>query len=180
MFSICIIYKGEKDKIEMAPRTTTQTVRINGARTVLTTRNGKVTAKPALPKEWELQAAQVRALRNMPEYGKLFAIAGDQNAGKRGPRAQQEAIAAGLTPGEPDVRVYLAGGRLGLIENKVGRAALTDSQRVRHPLLAKLGHPVEVVRAVTCEEAAARAVELVRGWLSDCVANDNSKAEMAT
>jgi hypothetical protein len=158
----------------MTHTTTRQTVRVNGKRMVLTTRNGRVTQKPAMPKEWELQAAQVRALRAMPEYGKRFLLAGDQNAAKRGPRAQQEVIAAGLTPGEPDVRIYLAGGRLGLIENKVGRAPLTESQKERHPALARLGHHVEVVRAVTCDEAADRAVTLVRGWLREAAAaNDN-------
>lgn len=151
-------------------KTTTQIVRIAGVRTKLTTRNGKVTAKPALPKEWELQAAQVRALRKMPEYGKRFLLAGDQNAAKRGPKAQVEAIAAGLTPGEADMRIYLDGGRLRMFENKVGGASLTESQKVRHPSLAKLGHEVTVLRAVTCEDAAAQAVSLVRGWLAE---NDN-------
>ena len=152
------------------PKSTTQIVRIAGVRTKLTTRNGKVTAKPALPEEWELQAAQIRALRKMPEYGKRFLLAGDQNAAKRGPKAQVQAIAAGLTPGEADVRIYLDGGRLQMIENKVGRASLTESQVVRHPALAKLGHDVTVLRAVTTEDAAARAVALVRGWLAE---NDN-------
>lgn len=133
---------------------------------VLTTRAGKVTTKPAPPKEWELQAAQVRRLRAMPEYGKRFLLAGDQNASKRGPRAQQEAIAAGLTPGEADLRIYIDGGRLRQIENKVGRAALTESQKDRHPKLAALGHHVEVVRADSETEAADKAEALVRGWLA--------------
>jgi len=147
--------------------TTRQTVRVNGKRMVVTTRAGKVTTKPALPKEWELQAAQVRRLRAMRGYGKRFLLAGDQNASKRGPRAQQEAIAAGLTPGEADLRIYLEGGRLRLIENKVGKAPLTESQRTRHPVLAALGHDVVVVRAASCDEAADKAEALVRGWLEE-------------
>lgn len=134
---------------------------------VVTTRAGKVTTKPAQPKEWEMQAAQVRRLRAMPEYGKRFLLAGDQNASKRGPRAQQEAIAAGLTPGEADLRIYLDDARLRMIENKVGRAPLTESQKDRHPKLAALGHHVEVVRAVTEDEAADKAEALVRGWLAE-------------
>jgi hypothetical protein len=152
-------------------KTTTQTVRIAGVRTRIQTRSGRVTTKAATPLEWELQAAQVRALRAMPEYGKRFLLAGDQNAAKRGPRAQAEAIAAGLTPGEADVRIYLDGGRLRMFENKVGRASLTESQRVRHPALAKMGHDVTVLRATTREDAAAQAVALVRGWLA---ANSNT------
>lgn len=159
--------------------TTRQTVRINGKRTVLTTRNGRVTAKPALPLEWELQAAQVRRLRTMPEYARTerdvkpgtFTLAADQNSAKRGPKARMQALAAGLTPGEHDVRIYMYGGRLGLIENKVGKAKLEPSQEVRHPLLAALGFTLQhVINASSEDEAADKAVAVVRGWLA---ANDN-------
>jgi hypothetical protein len=158
---------------------TRQTIRLNGKRTILTTRNGKVTAKPALPQEWELQAHQVKALRAMPEYAKtardvrpgMFTLAGDQNAARRGPKARMQALAAGLTAGEHDVRIYMYGGRLGLIENKVGRAKLEPSQEARHPLLVALGFTMQaVIRATTEEDAAAQAVRLVRQWLA---ANDN-------
>lgn len=144
-----------------------QTVRINGARTIIrTSATGKVTTKPALPKEWELQAAQVRALRHLPEYGKRFLMAGDQNAAKRGPRAQQEAIAAGMTPGEADLRIYLAGGQIRMIENKVGKGQLSPQQKDRHAALAKLGHHVMVVSATSELDAASQAVRLVLGWLA--------------
>ncbi len=161
------------------PKATTQTVRINGVRTIITTRNGKVTTKAALPLEWELQAAQVRSLRRMPECVHTardvrpgtFTLAGDQNAAKRGPTARAEALAAGLTPGEADVRIYLYGGVLRQIENKVGKARLEPSQITRHPLLDALGFPVVVVRAVTEEDAAEQAVRLVKGWLSESATN---------
>ncbi|QWK79106.1 VRR-NUC domain-containing protein [Ochrobactrum sp. BTU1] len=157
------------------PKATTQTVRINGVRTKITTRNGKITTSPALPLEWELQAAQVRALRRLPEYVHTardvrpgtFTLAGDQNAAKRGPKARAEALAAGLTSGEADVRIYLYGGVLRQIENKVGKAKLEPSQITRHPLLEALGFPVVVVRAVTEDDAAEQAVRLVKGWLSE-------------
>lgn len=158
-------------------KATTQTVRINGARTIIrTSAKGKVTTKPALPKEWELQAAQVRALRSMPEYARTpreagpgkFTLAGDQNSAKRGPKAQMEAVAAGLTAGEHDVRIYLAGGQIALIENKVGKGRLSPAQVDRHAILSALGFGRQaVVRAVTEQDAAAQAVKLVRGWLAD-------------
>ncbi|KAB0570598.1 VRR-NUC domain-containing protein [Brucella pituitosa] len=162
------------------PKATTQTVRINGVRTIITTRDGKVTTKAALPLEWELQAAQVRALRRLPEYVHTakdvrpgtFTLAGDQNAAKRGPKARAEALAAGLTPGEADVRIYLYGGVLRQIENKVGKVRLESSQITRHPLLDALGFPVVVVRAVTEGDAAEQAVRLVKGWLLE-TSNDN-------
>lgn len=146
---------------------TRQTAKINGKRTIITTSaSGRVTTKPALPTEDQLQAAQVRRLRALPEYGRAFLLAADMNAGKRGPRAQAMAIATGMTPGEPDLRIYLTDGRVRLIENKVGRAPLTGSQKERHPALARIGHHVEVVRAVTEEEAADKAEALVRGWIA--------------
>lgn len=152
-------------------KATTQTTRINGKRVVVkTSSDGKVSVTAALPREWELQAAQVRALRALPEYGKLFLLAGDQNAAKRGPRAQQEAIAAGLTPGEADLRIYLARGQLRQIENKVGSGRLSPAQKTRHADLARLGHTVDVVSAVSEPEAAAKAVALVKGWIAS---NDN-------
>ncbi len=150
---------------------TTQIVRINGARTKITTKAGKVTTALALPLEWELQAAQVRRLRSMPEYGKQFLLAGDMNSAKRGPKAQAQAIATGMTPGEPDLRIYLIGGRLASIENKVGKKGrLSPAQRDRHTALAKLGHIVEVVSATTEQDAADQAVALVLGWIA---ANNN-------
>lgn len=145
---------------------TTQTTRINGARVILrTSANGKVTIKPAPVLEWQLQAAQVRALRAMPEYGRQFLLASGMEAGKRGSTATAQAKAAGMTAGNPDLTIYLPDGKVGLIENKVGRASLEASQVARHPALAAIGHPVTVIRATTEEDAARQAVELVRGWL---------------
>src|SRR4051794_6978046 len=74
-----------------------------------------VRATAAVP-EWKLQAAQVRALRALPEFNKRFTLAGDQNAGRLGIQTAAIAKATGLTSGEHDLRVYLDGGRLGLIE----------------------------------------------------------------
>lgn len=153
---------------------TVQTARLNGKRVRIvttTTKTGtKVTVTDAAPKEWEGQAAQVRRLRAMPDYGKQFLLAGDQNSAKRGPRAQMEAIAAGMTPGEADLRLYLAGGELRMIENKVGKGRLSPAQVERHAALARLGFVVEVVRFETVHEAADKAEALVRGWLADFAA----------
>ena len=114
-----------------------------------------------------MQAAQVRRLRSLAAYGKRFLLAGDQNAGKRGPKAQSQAVAAGMTAGEPDLRIYLPGARIGLIENKVGNAKLKPEQIARHAALAAIGHKVEVIRATTEAEAADKAEALVRSWLAD-------------
>ena len=146
--------------------TTTQTVRIGGQRMRLTTRNGKVTARPVGEVEWKLQAAAVRALKAMPEFGRQFLLAGDQAAGKRGPRAQQQALATGLTPGDPDFRLYLPNGAVRFIEYKTATGRLSPAQRQRHADMARLGHVVEIVTAATEAECAAATVALVRGWLA--------------
>jgi hypothetical protein len=152
-------------------RKSQQTTRIDGKRVVIrTSTSGKVTVADAPIKESEGQAAQVRALRSLPEYGRQFLLAGDMNSAKRGPRAQAEAAATGLTPGEADLRIYITGGALRMIENKVGKGRLSPAQVVRHASLARLGHPVEVVRFTSTHEAASKAVSLVMQWLAD---NDN-------
>lgn len=138
-------------------RTTTRRLK-NGTRVVMAAANDNVP-------EWRLQAAQVRRLRNMPEHGRQFLIAGDQNAARRGPRAATEAKATGMTPGEPDLRVYLPGGRVGLIENKTLKGRLSPEQRDRHAALAALGHVVVVIKAATEADAADQAEAVVRGWL---------------
>lgn len=171
-------------------KTTTQTTRIAGKRVrIVTTISAggtsvKVTSAPV--EEWVLQASAVRALRAMPEYAanaeavadhdkigrKSFTIAGDMNAGRRSRNESMKAKATGIAAGDPDLRVYLPGGELRLIEYKNAEGVLTDSQKVRHPLLAALGHPVVTLRVCTEAEAAARTVALVRGWLA-AAANDN-------
>ncbi len=153
-------------KNKVGTSVSTQTVRINGARVKITTKAGKVTTKPAPPLEWELQAAQVSALRRLPQYQRQFLLAGDMNASKRGPRAQAQAIATGMTSGEPDLRIYGEFGRLLMIENKVGQGRLSPAQKDRHAALERLGYEVLVIRATATTEAAEMAVTAVLEWLA--------------
>ena len=163
--------------------THTQTARIGGVRTRITTRDGVVTAKPAGEEEWVLQAEMIRQLRAMPEYAASaddadkgrFTLAGDFNAARRSMRESAKAKATGLTPGEHDIRIYMAGGRLGLIEVKGERTTVGKAQKTRHALLRALGFDRQaIVRAAEPAEAAAQAVSLVRGWLGS-PANDNGR-----
>jgi hypothetical protein len=163
-------------------RRTVQTTRINGAKVrLITGTDGKITVKAAPIEEWLLQAAAVRALKAMPEYAATadhviantargipsFTIAGDMNGDYRSKRAAVKAQATGIAAGDPDLRVYLPDGALRLIEYKNAEGRPTDSQRIRHPLLASLGHPVVTLKISTEEEAAARTVELITGWLAE-------------
>lgn len=123
-------------------------------------------ANDNVPPEWRCQAAAVRALRSHPDYGRRFLVAGDMNAGKRGPQAQAQAQATGMTPGEPDLRVYLDKGAVRLIEYKLAKGRLSPAQRDRHAAMARIGHRVEVVWAASEADCAAQTVKLVEDWLA--------------
>lgn len=151
----------------MTKTTRQQTTRINGARVVIrTAASGKVTVKPAPVLEWQMQAEQVRRLKAMPEYGKSFLLVGGMEAGRRGKQESVKAKATGLTAGHPDLTIFLPGGKVAMIENKAANGRLSPEQRERHAALAAIGHTVEMVKASTADEAAARAVVLVYGWLA--------------
>ena len=91
-------------------------VTANGTKVI----TAKLVAAPEL--EWRLQAAAVRRLRDMPTYcatmpdgGALprgaFTIAADFNAARRSAQEAVKAKATGIAAGEPDLRIYLFGGR---------------------------------------------------------------------
>jgi hypothetical protein len=165
-------------------KTTTQTTRIAGKRVrlVTTTKAGKttVTVKDAPVLEIDLQIEAVKHLKRMAEYvvdasqvrSGTFTLAADQNgSGFRGRSAAVKLKAAGMAAGEPDVRLYFAGGVMRSIEMKGEEGGLTASQEKRFPLLRALGFEIEVVEATTPEEAAEKSVRTVRRWLAD---NDNA------
>lgn len=149
---------------------TQQTILLNGKRTVLTTQNGKVTAKPAPVLEWVMQASAVRALRGLPGYGKQFLLVGGMEAGRRGRSEAAKAQATGLTAGHPDLTIFLPTGRCAFIEYKAANGRLSPEQVERHKSLAAIGHTVEVVRSKSEAECTEATLALVRGWLA---ANDN-------
>lgn len=143
-------------------------------------RNGRIVSSSTtacLIPEWRLQAAGVTQLRRMIDMGAAFLIAGDMAAQKRSLGAIGRAKATGLEPGDPDLRVYLPKGRLGLIEYKAEDGRLSDEQVKRHARLVELGHSVAVVQASTEDEAARATVTAVNGWLREIGApvadNDN-------
>ena len=166
----------------MAKRTT-QTTKLNGKRVRIVTTTGanstKVTVKAAPVLEWALQAAAVRQMKAMPEYAssasmvaandnngqRSFAIAADMNGDYRSKRAAVIAKATGIAAGDPDLRLYGQNGSLLLIEFKNAEGRLSSDQKERHALLRALGYRIEVVKAVTEEDAARQAIELVRSWL---------------
>ncbi|RWX22596.1 VRR-NUC domain-containing protein [Rhizobium leguminosarum] len=169
---------------------TTQTTKLNGQRvrivTTVTPTGTRVEVKAAPVLEIDLQIAAVRELKRMPEYVAkaedvrpgTFTLAADQNgSGFRGRNAAVKLKAAGMAAGEPDIRLYFAGGVLRAIEMKGEEGGLTDSQEKRFPLLRALGFEIAVVEAASETEAAEKAVAIARGWLA---ANDNSSTARLT
>jgi hypothetical protein len=123
--------------------------------------------------EWKLQASSVRALRATHEFGRRFILAGDMAAGKRGWQTATIAKATGLVQGEPDLRIYMEGGRLGLIEYKAGNGRLSPAQRDRHAELTRLGFGcLATIKSTSEADSAAQTLAVVRGWLA---ANDNGE-----
>lgn len=122
------------------------------------------TTKPAKkkhPPEWRLQAAVVADFHKAQDAGMAFEFAGDMNAGKRnGTRA----TVTGLKAGEPDLRLYLPGGRLKMIELKAHKGVLSLAQRLRHKKLRELGFEIETVQADYPEDAVTKCRKLLEGW----------------
>lgn len=76
--------------------------------------------------------------------------------------SQREAMRAqGMTAGEPDLRFYLPGGRVMLIELKAQGGSVSAVQKARHAQLRALGCSMHVVKAVTCKEVATAVLGLV-------------------
>lgn len=108
--------------------------------------------------EWRFQAEVIARLHKMEADGLPLACAGDMNAAKRSRAKQIEAKATGLTAGEPDVRVYIAGGRLVSFELKAKKGSRSADQKKRHALLEALGFEILNPRADT-PDALADLVE---------------------
>ena len=134
----------------------TKTVRLSSGARVRLSADGRIQPAPEL--EWRLQAAAVTALKKLPSYESLFLLAGDMNAGKRN---AAKAKSNGLTAGEPDLRIYIKGGRLLLLELKAAKTPVSKDQRDRHKALAALGHKVLLIRAGDGPEMAAKVCAAV-------------------
>ena len=111
--------------------------------------------------EHHLQVAIIQRLRRMG-----LDVVADMNAARRSVQAASRLKASGMTAGEPDLRIYMPGGRLGMIEVKTATGRLSDAQAARIEKLRGLGYPVEIVKAATVLEAADLAESIVREWLN--------------
>lgn len=121
--------------------------------------------------EWRFQAEVIARLHAMEASGLPLTCAGDMNAARRTAAQQLEAKATGLTSGEPDVRVYITGGRLISIELKAKKGRLSQEQKNRHARLVALGFEVLNPRADTPEALADLVEAEVKKRLPPCYAS---------
>jgi len=107
-------------------------------------------------KEDDLQLAVAQFLRR---EGYMFAA--DQNAGRRSARDGARRKALGMAAGEPDLRIYLDGGRIVFIEMKTARGQLSKSQKQRIKALRDRDHIAYVVKAETPANAVDQVVDII-------------------
>jgi len=106
--------------------------------------------------EDDIQLAIVRTLRRLG-----VAFAADQNAGKRSLRDGARRKALGMVAGEPDLRLYLPGGRTVFVEVKNAKGSLSPAQMVRHAELRARNFPVHVLKAKTPADGVAQIMGIV-------------------
>jgi hypothetical protein len=105
---------------------------------------------------WSEDHLQMAVVRELRRRGVLFAA--DFAAGRRNPG---KAKAMGLVAGEPDLRIYLPGGRLVMVELKTDRGKVSAPQKARHAGLAALGYTVHVLRALTPAQAVEKIATIL-------------------
>jgi hypothetical protein len=115
--------------------------------------------------EWRLQAEAVAGLQELQARAPgafEFAASLEGVVGALSRAMGQLLRACGMQAGEPDLRIYLANGRLLFIEMKGERGRLIDSQRQRFPKLEALGFTIHTVKAATPAHARDQVVTIVR------------------
>ena len=108
---------------------------------------------------WLEEDLQMAVVRELKRYGVIFA-ADQAGSGKRSKRQGARLKLAGMVAGEPDLRLYMPGGKLVMIEMKC-KASVSKEQRERHAALRALGYDVRVVKAKTPAHAIAQVVDII-------------------
>lgn len=118
--------------------------------------------------EWKLQAAIASLLDSRIALEQPFAYAASLEGviGHLNVYQTQLSTATGVKRGEPDLRLYFEAGRLVMIELKGDKGKLTDSQKIRIPILRGLGFIVHIVFATSEAEAKALAGAIVDAELA--------------
>ena len=130
--------------------------------------------------EDDLQAYCVKKLRQHPNYKKTFALAGDQNAGKRSWQDGAKRRACGMEAGEPDLRLYFLGGRTIFFEMKRVKkkgGVISKKQHDRINMLKELNFFVYVIISDCPDDAFAQMNTILRS-LGGLGEGDVTEAEM--
>ena len=108
---------------------------------------------------WSENAIQAKICSALRAAGIVHAA--DQNAARRSKAEGARRKLAGMASGEPDLRIYLDGARLILIELKTRDGKFTKSQQVRIPLLKELGFSVHIVHAKSPHDGVDQVLRII-------------------
>ena len=108
-------------------------------------------------KEWQLQAYVVQEARRAG-----YCVAGDMNQGRRSGKQAALAKATGMLAGETDLRFYLPGAKICLIELKKADGRMSEAQKQHHSHLMDLGFWPYVVYAHTPAGAWEKVHEILK------------------
>lgn len=114
--------------------------------------------------DWSEDDLQIAVAQWLKRQGYTFAA--DQNAGKRSKRDGGKRKLAGMAAGEPDIRVYLPGPHLVLVEMKRFDGSVSAAQASRHIKLVSLGYEVRVLFARTPASAVLQIADIMDGRLA--------------
>lgn len=116
--------------------------------------------------DWTESLIQQYIVMNLRKSGACFAasLEGNRRSGAAIARAKRE----GLEAGEPDLRIYMDGGRCLFIELKRKGGVLTLVQKNRHKRLISLGFDVHVVWAKTPEDGWNKVRGVIDGQEGVC------------
>ena len=108
-----------------------------------------------------LQVAAARFLAGVERNLGGMSFAGDQNTAKRGMTAAPLAKLMGLRPGEADLRIYLAGGKLVSVELKTDTGRKSPKQVERHALLGELGFIIYTIFADSPHDVCSQLASIL-------------------
>ena len=108
---------------------------------------------------WSENAIQAKICSALRAAGIVHAA--DQNAARRSKAEGARRKLAGMASGEPDLRIYMDGARLVLIELKTRDGKLTKSQQERIPLLKGLGFAVHIVHAKSPQDGVNQVMRII-------------------
>ncbi|MGY6251502.1 VRR-NUC domain-containing protein [Bosea thiooxidans] len=130
-----------------------------------------------------MQAAAVKWLRRYQQAGWPIRVEGDMNSARRTLKEAGQAKAMGLNPGTPDLRVYMPGARLLMVEYKRGTKGKRSQEQIdTHDQLTEWGFDVVTLAPSSEDEAIELTTALVASRLGlpiphwEPPANDNSGA----